>query len=164
LSGAARSRAAGRLLLLLALPLAGCAARGPVPPTEVASDEAVRVDTRAGTRYEGRLRALASDSIRVVLDSGDVALARADVTAMSVQRSQWQRGAWMGGLLVGVPSAAAFALLCAISRADNGTIGDEGSGLDCAVVFGLAGGAAGGLLGGLIGSRFDRWVAVELSE
>jgi len=115
------------------------------------------------TQYDGTLTRLSTDSVAVVADGEEVAIARSDIGRMQVRmgtRGNWVIGAVIGaGVGLGVGLATALPQNCGESW-EWGYELCRTTRLGTPVAAGVIGAAAGALLGGLV--RSDRWETVSI--
>jgi len=113
--------------------------------------QTLRIYTAQGRRHEGRYAGLAWEppSLSFREQVGPVVLT--DIDSLWVRRSGARKGAVIGGLALGIPSAAFWAWAC--------TVGSEGRCRAWHLVAGLtvAGAAVGAGVGAAIGSASVRW-------
>jgi hypothetical protein len=112
----------------------------------------VRLLTVGGQRLEAPLGRIVAEPPGLTLQPADTGIPLATIDSLWVRRSRAGKGAWIGALVLGVPSAVFWTAFCnAVS---------EGMGCDALdVVAGLtlAGAAAGAGVGALIGSTSTHW-------
>ena len=112
----------------------------------------VRLLTVEGGRLEGSLDRLTSEPPALQLRTLNPPALVSTIDSLWVRRSRAGKGAWIGALVLGVPSAIFWTGVC-------GAVSDN-QGCDAlGVVAGLtlAGAAVGAGLGALIGSTSTRW-------
>jgi hypothetical protein len=112
----------------------------------------VRLLTIEGHRLEGRLDSITHQPPALHLHSLDQAIAVAIIDSLWIHRTHAGKGAWIGALVLGIPSAIFWTGICSAVS--------EGQGCDAVgVVTGLtlAGAAVGAGGGALIGSTSTRW-------
>jgi hypothetical protein len=112
----------------------------------------VRILTVEGHRMEGRLGQVKNEPPALRLRTTDSTVGVGTIDSLWIGRSHAGKGAWIGALALGVPSAIFWSSFCnAVS---------EGQGCDALdVVAGLtlAGAAVGAGVGALIGSSSTHW-------
>ena len=112
----------------------------------------VRLLTLTGYRTEGSIEAIASSPPVLRLEVPDSAIPVGTIDSLWLRRTHAGKGAWIGALILGIPSAVFWTGFCeAVS---------EGQGCDALdVVAGLtlAGAVVGAGVGALIGSTSARW-------
>jgi hypothetical protein len=117
----------------------------------------VRIEIAGGERIEGRLRSVTTDSMLIVGSTGERWLALARIDMLHERGRATRTGAIAGAVAGGVAGAGVVTLVCAIGRADDGVIGNEGQWADCAAVGGALGGAGGAAIGAGIGALIPKW-------
>ncbi len=113
----------------------------------------IQLLTAGGDRLEGTLGRIGGVPPTLRFESRDAGIPVAAIDSLWVRRSRAGRGAWIGALALGIPSAVFWTSFC------NAVA--EGTGCDAFDVVGaltLAGAGVGAGAGALIGSASQRWV------
>lgn len=124
----------------------------PPPILRLKPGQRVRVLTVAGQLHEAPVARPTTDPAGIQLAAADSTIALAAIDSLWLRRTRAKRGAVIGGLALGIPSAVFWGGVC--------TLYSDGSGCDAwGVVAGLtlAGAAVGAGVGALIGSGTVRW-------
>ena len=146
-----------RLIPLLLVGPASLAAQATLDRVarQIWAGQRVRLHLRDGQYVEGRFAAYAPGSPTLRISAADTLIPIGVVDSLWVRGRAAGRGAIIGALVVGVPSAIFWGALCTTIVASEGS---DGTGCTGAVVIGLTAGAGvGALLGTAIGSAFPRW-------
>lgn len=125
-------------------------------PDSVASQlwagQRIRLHLRDGQRVEGRFAAYAPGSPALRISGADTLIVVEMIDSLWVRGSAAKNGAIIGAVIVGVPSAILFGVVC-VALGE----GDGCSAWGYVVGLTAAGAGVGALLGAAIGSAVPRW-------
>lgn len=114
--------------------------------------QTVRLHSQTGQRVEGRFSVYNPDPGVVQLKMRDTTISLSMIDSIWVRKTGAKTGAFIGALVVGLPSALILSSLCS-GLSETGECGQPGA----VVGLTLAGAAGGALLGAAIGSASSHW-------
>jgi hypothetical protein len=138
---------------------AGCVAQS-FPPGRQPSPTRRELPERC-TQYDGALVRVSNDSVAIVADGREVAIARSDIRWMRLRTGT--RGNWVPGAAIGAGVGLAAGLVSSAAQDCSGQFLQDlctASQMMAPFVAGAIGAGVGALIGGLV--RSDRWDTVSL--